>query len=69
MTSLVGGEWIFTGQTERTFGDISLANAIVHRRVEDSLSVWIYDPSSGSISHGDTPYVPYAKIFKGDLSN
>ena len=68
MTSLVGGEWIFTGQTERTFGNISLANAIVHRRVEDSLSVWIYNSANGAISHGDTPYLPFAKIFKGDLS-
>jgi prepilin-type N-terminal cleavage/methylation domain-containing protein len=68
MTSLVGGEWIFTGQTELTFDNISLANAIVHRRVEDSLSVWIYDPSNGLISHGDTPYIPFTKIFKGDLT-
>jgi hypothetical protein len=68
MASLVGGEWIFTGQTERTFGDIFLGNAIVHRGVEDSLSVWIYDPASGAISYGDSPYLPFAKIFKGDLS-
>ncbi len=68
MTSLVGGEWIFTGQAERTFGNISLANAIVHRRVEDTLSVWIYDRTSGAISHGDTPYLPFTKIFKGDLA-
>jgi prepilin-type N-terminal cleavage/methylation domain-containing protein len=68
MTSLVGGQWIFTGQTELTFDNISLANSIVHRRVEDSLSVWIYDPSNGVISHGDTPYTPFTKIFKGDLT-
>ena len=59
ITSLVGG---------LTYEDISLANAIVHRRVEDSLSVWIYDPADGSVTHGDTPYLPYVKIFKGDLS-
>ena len=69
MTTLVGGEWIFTGESGLTFEDISLANAIVHRRVEDTLSVWIYNPVNGSISHGDTPYLPYTKIFKGDLSN
>jgi prepilin-type N-terminal cleavage/methylation domain-containing protein len=68
MTSLVGGQWIFTGETEMSYEDISLANAIVHRRVEDSLSVWIYDPASGLISHGDTPYLPFTKIFKGDLA-
>jgi prepilin-type N-terminal cleavage/methylation domain-containing protein len=68
MTSLVGGEWIFTGQTELNFENISLANAIVHRRVEDSLSVWIYDPASGAISFGDSPYLPLTKIFKGDLA-
>jgi prepilin-type N-terminal cleavage/methylation domain-containing protein len=67
MTTLVGGEWIFTGESGLTFEDISLANAIVHRRVEDTLSVWIYNPVNGSISHGDTPYLPYTKIFKGDL--
>ena len=69
MTQLTGGEWIFTGASALTYEDISLANAIVHRRVEDTLSVWIYNPVDGSISHGDTPYLPYTKIYKGDLSN
>ena len=69
MTTLTGGKWIFTGESGLTFEDISLANAIVHRRVEDTLSVWIYNPVNGSISHGDTPYLPYTKIYKGDLSN
>jgi prepilin-type N-terminal cleavage/methylation domain-containing protein len=69
MTQLTGGEWIFTGASSLTYEDISLANAIVHRRVEDTLSVWIYNPVDGSISHGDTPYLPFTKIYKGDLSN
>jgi len=69
MTQLSGGEWIFTGESGLSFEDISLANAIVHRRVEDTLSVWIYNPVNGSITHGDSPYLPYTKIFKGDLSN
>ena len=69
MTQLSGGEWIFTGESGLTFEDISLANAIVHRRVEDTLSVWIYNQDNGSITHGDSPYLPYTKIFKGDLSN
>ena len=69
MTAMVGGEWIFTGASGLTYDDISLANAIVHRRVEDSLSVWIYEPLDGTITHGDTPYLPYVKIYKGDLSN
>ena len=69
MTQLSGGEWIFTGESGLTFENISLANAIVHRRVEDTLSVWIYNPVNGSITHGDSPYLPYTKIFKGDLSN
>ena len=68
MTSLEGGEWIFTGNSELTYDNISLANAIVHRRVEDTLSVWIYNPTNGSISHGDSPYLPFTKIFKGDLA-
>ena len=69
MTQLSGGEWIFTGESGLTFEDISLANAIVHRRVEDTLSVWIYNQDNGSITHGESPYLPYTKIFKGDLSN
>jgi len=69
MTALTGGQWIFTGTSGLTFNDISLANAIVHRRVEDTLSVWIYNPVNGTISHGDTPYLPFTKIYKGDLSN
>ena len=67
MTQMTGGDWIFTGESALTYEDISLANAIVHRRVEDTLSVWIYNPDDGTISHGDTPYLPFTKIFKGDL--
>ena len=69
MSAMVGGDWIFTGTSGGTFEDLSLNNAIVHRRVEDTLSVWIYDPVNGTVSHGDTPYLPYVKIYKGDLSN
>ena len=69
MTAMVGGEWIFTGASGLTYNDISLANAIVHRRVEDSLSVWLYEPLDGTITHGESPYLPYVKIYKGDLSN
>ena len=69
MSSMVGGNWIFTGTSGGTFEDLSLNNAIVHRRVEDTLSVWFYDPVDGSISHGDTPYLPFVKIYKGDLAN
>ena len=69
MSDMVGGDWIFTGTSGGTYEDLSLNNAIVHRRVEDTLSVWIYDPTDGTVSPGDTPYLPYAKIYKGDLSN
>ena len=69
MSAMVGGDWIFTGTAGGTFEDLSLNNAIVHRRVEDTLSVWFYDPADGSISHGDTPYLPFVKIYKGDLAN
>ena len=69
MTAMTGSDWLFTGENGLTFGDISLSNAIVHRRVEDTLAVWIYDPKTGAIAHGDSPYLPYTKIFKGDLSN
>ena len=69
MSSMVGGNWIFTGTAGGTFEDLSLNNAIVHRRVEDTLSVWFYDPVDGTVTHGDTPYLPYVKIYKGDLSN
>ncbi len=69
MSAMVGGNWIFTSTSGGTYDDLSLNNAIVHRRVEDTLSVWIYDPVDGSISHGDTPYLPLVKIYKGDLSN
>tara|TARA_B100001113_G_C20723122_1_gene454591 strand:+ start:73 stop:561 length:489 start_codon:yes stop_codon:yes gene_type:complete len=69
LTAMSGSDWLFTGPNGMTFEDISLSNAIVHRRVEDTLSVWIYDPDNGSIAHGSSPYLPYTKIFKGDLSN
>ena len=32
-----------------TYDNISLGNAIVHRRVEDTLAVWIYDPLKGQL--------------------
>jgi prepilin-type N-terminal cleavage/methylation domain-containing protein len=67
LTAMAGSDWVFTGPSGMTFEDISLSNAIVHRRVEDTLSVWIYDPTTGSIAHGNSPYLPYTKIFKGDL--
>ena len=69
MSSMVGGNWIFTGTAGGTFEDLSLNNAIVHRRVEDTLSVWFYDPTDGTVTHGDTPYLPFVKIYKGDLAN
>ena len=69
LTAMSGSDWLFTGPNAMTFEDISLSNAIVHRRVEDTLSVWIYDPATGSISHGNSQYLPYTKIFKNDLSN
>ena len=69
LTAMAGSDWLFMGPNGMTYEDVSLSNAIVHRRVEDTLSVWIYDPVTGSIAHGDSPYLPYTKIFKGDLSN
>jgi len=69
MSAMVGGDWIFTSTSGGTYEDLSLNNAIVHRRVEDTLSVWFYDPVDGTVTHGDTPYLPYVKIYKGDLSN
>ena len=69
LTTMAGSDWLFMGPNGMTYEDVSLSNAIVHRRVEDTLSVWIYDPATGSIAHGDSPYLPYTKIFKGDLSN
>ena len=69
LTAMSGSDWLFTGANGMTYEDVSLSNAIVHRRVEDTLAVWIYDPSTGYIAHGESPYLPYIKIFKGDLSN
>jgi len=74
MTSLQGGTWIFTGETSLAYTDnegqaYDLQSAIVHRIVEDTLSVWIYDGSEGTISHGDTPYKPFLKLSKNDLTN
>ena len=72
MTTLTDGAWIFTATTALTYthpddGQITLTSAIVHRRVEDTLSVWFYDNTDGSITYGDTPYLPEYKILKGDL--
>ena len=40
LTAMSGSDWLFTGENGMTYEDVSLSNAIVHRRVEDSHSPW-----------------------------
>ena len=39
LTAMSGSDWLFTGENGMTYEDVSLSNAIVHRRVEDTLSL------------------------------
>ena len=45
LTAMSGSDWLFTGPNGMTFEDISLSNAIVHRRVEDLSLIHISEPT------------------------
>ena len=62
MIDMNDSDWIFTG-----IGDQEYPNRIVHRRKQDSLAVWTYDPSTGALGYADPPYVPVEMVYRPDL--
>ena len=62
MQDMDDSDWIFTGQASNDY-----KNAIVHRRKEDSLAVWTYNPSNGEIGYSNPPYQPNQVVYRPDL--
>ena len=62
MIEMNDSDWIFTGIDDQVY-----PNRIVHRRKQDSLAVWTYDPSTGELGYADPPYVPVEMIYRPDL--
>lgn len=62
MIQMTDSDWIFTGLTQDDF-----SNRIVHRRKEDSLAVWLYDPVTGEIGYSNPPYQPDQVVYRPDL--
>ena len=62
MVEMDDSDWIFTGEASNDY-----KNSIVHRRKEDSLAVWTYDPTTGEIGYSNPPYKPNQIVYRPDL--
>ena len=62
MQDMDDSDWIFTGIASNDY-----KNSIVHRRKEDSLAVWTYNPSNGEIGYSNPPYQPNQVVYRPDL--
>ena len=55
-------DWIFTADNDDTY-----PNHIAHRRKEDSLALWPYNPITGEVEFDDPPYRPSIMVYRPDL--
>lgn len=62
MQDMNDSDWIFTGNASNDY-----KNSIVHRRKEDSLAVWTYNPTTGEIGYSNPPYKPNQIVYRPDL--
>ena len=62
MSEMDDSDWIFTGEASNDY-----KNSIVHRRKEDSLAVWTYNPITGEIGYSNPPYKPNQIVYRPDL--
>ena len=62
MKDMDDSDWIFTGEASNDY-----KNSIVHRRKEDSLAVWTYNPTTGEIGYSNPPYKPNQIVYRPDL--
>jgi type II secretory pathway pseudopilin PulG len=62
MIEMNDSDWIFTGTDDQQY-----PNRIVHRRKQDSLAIWTYDPLTGELGYSDPPYVPAEMLYRSDL--
>ena len=62
MREMDDSDWIFTADKSDEY-----PNSIVHRRKEDSLAVWTYNPITGELGYSDPPYKPNQVVYRPDL--
>ena len=62
MTEMSDSDWIYTADKNDEY-----PNCIVHRRKEDSLSVWPYNPTTGTIGYSNPPYKPTFTVYRPNL--
>ena len=62
MKDMDDSDWIFTADKSDEY-----PNSIVHRRKEDSLSVWTYNKENGDIGFDNPPYQPQYSVYRPDL--
>jgi len=62
MMDMDDSDWIFTADKSNNY-----PNSIVHRRKEDSLAVWAYNPINGELGYSDPPYKPSQVVYRPDL--
>ena len=62
MKEMDDSDWIYTGDKSSQY-----PNSIVHRRKEDSLSVWPYNAVTGAIGYSNPPYKPTYTVYRPDL--
>ena len=62
MKNMDDSDWIYTASNSDEY-----PNSIVHRRKEDSLAVWTYNPDTGEIGYSNPPYQPDQTVYRPDL--
>jgi type II secretory pathway pseudopilin PulG len=62
MREMDDSDWIYTADKSDEY-----PNSIVHRRKEDSLAVWTYNPITGELGYSDPPYKPNQVVYRPDL--
>ena len=62
MKEMDDSDWIFTADKNDEY-----PNSIVHRRKEDSLSVWTYNKETGDIGFDNPPYHAQYSVYRPDL--
>jgi type II secretory pathway pseudopilin PulG len=62
MNEMDDSDWIYTADNSDDY-----PNSIVHRRKEDSLAIWPYNPFTGEVGYDNPPYEPTQMIYRPDL--
>jgi len=62
MGEMNDSDWIYTADNNDDY-----PNSIVHRRKEDSLAIWPYDPFTGEVGYENPPYKPTQMVYRPDL--